>query len=77
MMNTVKDPPQMERLQYAARTMSRTNFYLWMYVAQEGLFGEAHEFVREKLEESLPLEALLGIQPWIESDTTDLPFGPY
>jgi hypothetical protein len=48
-----------------------------MYVAQEGLFGEAHEFVREKLEESLPLEALLGIQPWIESDTTDLPFGPY
>ena len=27
--------------------------------------------------ESLPLEALLGIQPWIESDTTDLPFGSY
>ena len=76
-MNMVKETTQMARLQCAVRTISRTNFYLWMYVAQEGLFGEAHEFVHEKLEESLPLEALLGIQPWIESDTTDLPFGPY
>ena len=40
--------PANVKLLSTIRTISRMNFYLWMYLAQEGEFEEAFEFVREK-----------------------------
>ncbi len=77
MMNQAPGPAEMEKLQCAIQAMSRMNFYLWMYLAQEGIFEEAHDFIREKLEEPLPFEAMLGIHPWIDSGTLESPFDPF
>ena len=76
MMNQIPESPAMVKLQCAIQSVSRMNFYLWMYLAQEGIFEEAHDFVRERMEEPLPFEAMVGIHPWVESapDRTDSPF---
>jgi len=76
MMNQIPESPEMVRLQCAIQAVSRMNFYLWMYLAQEGIFEEAHSFVREQMENPLPYEAMLGIHPWVEtaSERMDSPF---
>ena len=76
MMNQIPESPAVVKLQYAIQSVSRMNFYLWMYLAQEGIFEEAHIFVREQMENPLPYEAILGIHPWVEtaSERTDSPF---
>jgi len=75
MMNPEVRTQEMEKLHDVVRAISRTNFYLWMYLAQEGIFDDAHEFLRDKLESPLPVEVMLGIQPWLEPDTVgDSPF---
>lgn len=40
------------------------NFYLWVYLAQEGYFEEAIEFVQEKLQTPSPFETMLGVNLW-------------
>ena len=67
----------MEKLQCAIQAVSRMNFYLWMYLAQEGIFEEAHDFIRGKLEEPLPFEAMLGIYPWVDSETVESPLDTF
>ncbi len=76
MMNQIPESPAMVKLQCAIQSVSRMNFYLWMYLAQEGIFEEAHNFVREQMENPLPYEAMLGIHPWVEtaSERMDSPF---
>jgi hypothetical protein len=77
MMNQIPRSAEMEKLQCAIQAVSRMNFYLWMYLAQEGIFEEAHDFIRGKLEEPLPFEAMLGIHPWVDSGTAESPFDPF
>ena len=38
--------PENMKLQGTIQAISRMNFYLWMYLAQEGEFEEAFDFVR-------------------------------
>ena len=49
MTNCDPTPSAMVKLQGTIQAVSRMNFYLWMYLAQEGYFEEALEFVQEKL----------------------------
>ncbi len=77
MMNRTPGSAEMEKLPCAIQAVSRMNFYLWMYLAQEGIFEEAHDFVREKMEEPLPFEAMLGIHPWVEPAAAESPFDPF
>lgn len=35
----------------------RQNFYLWMFISQEGLWSEAKEFVDENMETPMPFES--------------------
>ena len=77
MMNHVPGHAEIEKLQRAIQAVSRMNFYLWMYLAQEDIFEEAHDFVREKMEEPLPFEAMLGIHPWVEPATAESPLYPF
>ena len=37
--------------------MRRQNFYLWMFISQEGLFEEAKEFLAENMDEPTPFES--------------------
>ena len=57
-------PSSMVKLQEAVQTVSRMNFYLWMYLAQEGCFEEAMDFVHSKLRAPSPFEEVLGDIPW-------------
>ncbi len=57
-------PSAMVKLQSTIQAVSRMNFYLWMYLAQEGEFEEAYEFVQEKQHNPSPFETMLGINPW-------------
>ena len=77
MMNQFPEPPTMIKWECAIQAVSRMNFYLWMYLAQEGIFEEAHEFVRDRMEDPLPFEAMLGIHPWIEPEKTDSPLDTF
>ena len=36
--------------------MRRQNFYLWMFIAQEGLYEEAKEYLSENMDEPMPFE---------------------
>ena len=54
-MNQAPEYADMEKLQSAIQTVSQMNFYLWMYLAQEGIFEEAHDFVREKIERTVTI----------------------
>ena len=63
-MNRESTPPAMVKLQGTIQAVSRMNFYLWMYIAQEGEFDEAMEFVRTMQLEPSPFEEMLGINPW-------------
>lgn len=60
----VSSAPTSVRLQDTIQTVSRMNFYLWMYLAQEGEFEDALEFVQSKQKAPSPFEAMLGITPW-------------
>lgn len=53
------------------------NFYLWMYLAQEGEFEEAFEFVREKQQDPSPFETMLGMNPWNTVAFQDPPFDDF
>lgn len=35
----------------------RQNFYLWMFISQEGLWSEAKEFVEENMQTPMPFES--------------------
>ena len=63
-MNREPTPPAMVKLQETIQAVSRMNFYLWMYVAQEGEFEDAKEFVRTMQREPSPFEEMLEINPW-------------
>jgi hypothetical protein len=63
MTNCDPTPSAMVKLQATILAVSRMNFYLWMYLAQEGYFEEALEFVQEKLRIPSPFETMLGVNP--------------
>lgn len=69
--------PANVKLLSTIRTISRMNFYLWMYLAQEGEFEEAFEFVREKQQNPSPFETILGMNPWNTVAFQDPPFDDY
>ncbi|MBR0343080.1 MAG: hypothetical protein IJH64_12715 [Oscillospiraceae bacterium] len=54
--------PAIDLLQETVKTVSRTNFFLWMYVAQEGEYDDALEFVTSKTDVITPFEELLRAQ---------------
>ena len=64
MMSCDPTPSAMVKLQGTIQSVSRMNFYLWMYLAQEGEFEDALEFVQEKQHSPSPFETMLGINPW-------------
>ncbi len=64
MMNTDPTSSAMVKLQGTIQAVSRMNFYLWMYLAQEGEFEDAFEFVQERQRNPSPFETMLGINPW-------------
>jgi len=68
---------EMEKMQCAIQTVSRMNFYLWMYLAQEAMFEEAYDFVREKMKEPLPFDVILGIHPWVKPTKAVEPSYPF
>lgn len=79
-MITFEPPPSAPanvKLQGTIQAISRMNFYLWMYLAQEGEFEEALEFVREKQQNPSPFETMLGISPWNVSANQDSPFDDF
>ena len=63
MTNCESTPSAMVKLQGTIQAVSRMNFYLWMYLAQEGEFEEAFEFVQERQRNPSPFETMLGINP--------------
>ena len=63
MTNCDPTPSAMVKLQGTIQAVSRMNFYLWMYLAQEGEFEDALEFVQEKLRTPSPFETMLGVNP--------------
>ena len=64
MMNCDSTPSAMVKLQGTIQAVSRMNFYLWMYLAQEGYFEEAFNFIQENQNKPSPFETMLGINPW-------------
>ena len=79
MMNCESIPPAPAsvKLQGTIQAISRMNFYLWMFVAQEGEFEEAFEFVTERQQAPTPFETMLGITPWNEPMNRDTPFDDF
>ena len=79
MMNCESSPsaPANVKLQGMIQAISRMNFYLWMYLAQEGEFEDAFDFVREKQREPSPFETMLGITPWDVAMNCDLPLDDF
>lgn len=55
--------PNNEQLKSTIQAVSRMNFYLWMYLAQEEMFDDAFAFVKEKQHVPSPFESMLGINP--------------
>ena len=37
--------------------MYRQNFYLWIFISQEGLWSEAKEFLEENMDTPIPFES--------------------
>ncbi len=77
MMSCDPTPSAMVKLQGTIQSVSRMNFYLWMYLAQEGEFEEAFDFVREKQQNPTPIEAILGITPWNVAMNLDTSFDDF
>ena len=79
MMNCESAPsaPAIVKLQGTIQAISRMNFYLWMYLAQEGEFEEAFDFVQEKQHSPSPFETMLGITPWDVAMKRDTPFDDF
>jgi hypothetical protein len=73
MMNYDSAPADVVKLQDAIQAVSRMNFYLWMYLAQEGEFEDAFEFVQEKQHTPTPFEALLGLNLWDNATACNSP----
>ena len=63
-MNRESVPAALVKLQGTIQEVSRMNFYLWMYVAQEGEFEDAMEFVRTMQREPSPFEEMPGVNSW-------------
>ena len=57
-------PPALVKLQGTIQAVSRMNFYLWMFIAQEGCYEEAEAFVSSRQRDPSPFEEMLGINPW-------------
>ena len=74
MMNSDPTPSAVVKLQGTIQAVSRMNFYLWMYLAQEGEFEEAFEFVQERQRTPSPFETMLGINPWDVAAGSNSPF---
>ena len=77
MMNCEPTPSAMVRLQGTIQAVSRMNFYLWMYLAQEGDFEEAFDFVQERQRNPSPFETMLGINPWDVAAGCNLPLDDF
>lgn len=77
MMNCDPTPSAMVKLQGTIQAVSRMNFYLWMYLAQEGEFEEAFDFVQEKQRNPSPFETMLGINPWDVAAGCNSPFDDF
>ena len=77
MMNCNSTPPALVKLQGTIQAVSRMNFYLWMYLAQEGEFEEAFEFVRERQRTPSPFETMLGINPGEVAASCNSPFDDF
>ena len=73
-MNSDSTSSSMVKLQGMIQTASRMNFYLWMYLAEEGEFEEALEFVQERQHTPSPFETMLGINPWDVAVDCNSPF---
>lgn len=54
-------PATMEELHHKVKALSRMNFYLWMYIAQEGDFESARMFIHEQIETPTPFEDCLFV----------------
>ena len=77
MTNCDSTPSALVKLQGTIQAVSRMNFYLWMFIAQEGEFEEAFEFVTERQQTPSPFEALLGINPWDVAAGSNSPFDDF
>ena len=77
MMNCEPTPSAMVKLQGTIQAVSRMNFYLWMYLAQEGDFEEAFDFVQERQRNPSPFETMLGINPWDVAAGCNLPLDDF
>jgi hypothetical protein len=75
--DTSSSAPANAKAMGTIQAISRMNFYLWMYLAQEGEFEEAFEFVREKQRNPSPFETMLGISPWDTVVNRDSPFDDF
>ena len=67
----------MVKLQSTIQAVSRMNFYLWMYLAQEGEFEEAFDFVQAPQCTPSPFETMLGINPWDVAAGCKSPFDDF
>lgn len=54
--------PAPDVIQAHVLSTSRTNFYLWMYLAQEGYYEDALEFVKSRQGDPTPFDGLFKIQ---------------
>jgi len=48
--------PTIPQMKEHIRKLGRELFHLWEYVGQEGLWGEAKEYVDENADEPIPFE---------------------
>ena len=51
--------PAVDILQETVKELSRVNFYLWLYIAQEADYDDAVEYVNCRRNEPTPFEAFL------------------
>ena len=54
--------PSPDIIQAHVLATSRMNFYLWLYLAQEGCYEEALEFVKNRQGDPTPFDGLFKVQ---------------
>ena len=73
----ISSAPEYVKIQSTIQAISRTNFYLWMFAAQEGFYEEALEFVTERQQTPSPFETMLGITPYDITMNRDSPLDDF
>ena len=61
-MNYTAIPPAPGIVQAHVLLTSRTNFFLWMFLAQKGMYDEAVNFVRKSQGNTTPFDGLFKVQ---------------